>query len=479
MVHLSVATTFTLVTGLTGLISTAGAFSHRHSFFPSRPVEPTDQNLRVSHHQVQFVNVSGFREWELKADITNLLTSEKAVSIAEMVPPMPYHKSRTHELAALIVNPEGLFSPQTVIAGLIAKQQKQQGAGETGPALIDLILKDGHAVFKAIWPVDGEQTITIQFDTARDKVIEVGWFYREVTEREDNDFEHYLGAIVHLDKEGEKVSEAMVHARASVFPPHRRDPKAKENIVAFGHGFEHTMSPKQTLHPHSVTKIQSDPTIAATTANCELLVVHVLPATVFVDPFQLADLAPEIGPSVVFGETDLEKPVGVVSGWGSVVMNKVQPKENERATSRWIWNETGRFSATVDIPMHTRYQPPVAAEDPATHVEAHIPWPIVAWKCPNLREEDKAKKLFYVPPLPLSLLIAPEDSHQELRFLLPDPIPEHYPSSPVLIPVGRLEDLEFVRIATFALAGAGTCIVSLALIKAVYARSNQIKGKQD
>ncbi|KAF9973860.1 hypothetical protein BGZ73_002851 [Actinomortierella ambigua] len=564
MVKLTLAAALTLVAGLPGLASAAAGFHHRHSFFPSRPVEPTDQNLKVSPHLVELVNVKGFREWELKANINDLLTSGKkwsgqSSSCAKSIrvqwfakdapllrPPFTptfvpgFHLALTcfenesewleicpvlselvggfdcqdrtthpsqhqyprvgspvhfdnltplnynHRYLHNTIDPDGLFSPQTIVAGLIAGQQKQQDTGETNPALVDLVLANGRAVLKVIWPVGDqstEQTVKIQLNTEQDEKVEVGWLYRDMAEREDTEFEHYLGAVVHLDKQGEKVSEILVHSRAPVFPPHRRDPKNRENIVAHGHGFEHSMQPKQSLHPHSVTKIRSKPTLDSTTVGCDLLVVHVLPASIFVDPFQLAGLEPEIGPSVVFGETDLEKPVGVVTGWGSIVMNKVQSEQNERATARWIRDEqrVHGFEATVDVPMHTRYQPPVAMDDPATHVEAQVPWPLVAWQCPPSLpvEEQQAKKLFYIPPLPLSLLISPNETRQELRFVLPDPIPRVYPSSPVLIPVGQLKDLEFVRIATFALAGAGTCIVALALIKAVVARNSQTKGKQD
>ncbi|KAF9166754.1 hypothetical protein DFQ26_006967 [Actinomortierella ambigua] len=570
MVQLTVAAALTIVTGLSGLASAAGGFHHRHSFFPSRPVEPTDQNLRVSPHRVELVNVNGFREWELKVNIKDLLTSEKkwpgqngkcpktvrvqwfakdapllrppftptfvpgfhlaltcfenqsewqeiCPILSELVggvdcqdrishpsqdlyprigspvhydnlTPMNYNNRYIHNT----IDPEGFLSSQTVIAGLISGQQKLQGAGETNPALVDFVLENERVVLKVIWPVGvqgKEQTVKIELDTVQDEKVEVGWLYRELLGHEDTEFEYYMGAIVRMDKQGESLNELMVHAQSPVLLPHRRDPKNGDSIITYGHGFEHTMQPKQTLHPHSITKIRSTPTQGDTMSRCDLLVVHVLPASIFVDPFQLADLAPEIGPSVVFGETDLEKPVGVVSGWGSVVMNKVQPEHNDRATARWIRNETraNGFEATIDVPMHTRYQPPVAVDDPATHVEARVPWPLVAWQCPPTSTEEgqgqqkqqQAKKLFYIPPLPLSLLISPDDPRSELRFLLPDPIPQVYPSSPVMVPVGQLKDLAFVRIATFALAGAGTFIVALGLIKAVVARNNQSKGKQD
>ena len=49
--------------------SPAPQLLHRHSFFSNLPVEPSDENLKVAHHQVQVVGLSGFREWEVKGSL--------------------------------------------------------------------------------------------------------------------------------------------------------------------------------------------------------------------------------------------------------------------------------------------------------------------------------------------------------------------------------------------------------------------------
>jgi len=404
--------------------------------------------------------------------------------------------------------PETFRAKSSALESLLSKQ-RQSGSSDT-PALIDIVLDEqSGVVLKVVWPVgnanrnketDAQNTVNIFFDERFDQVVEVGWFYREMTEQAHIVHDHYLGATVTMDAEGEEVREAMIQTQAPVFPPHKRD-LSSGAIRLQGHGYTSTMSPAQTFHPHAVTTIHSNPYIKDTTAGCDLHVLQVLPPGIFVDPFQLEGLAPEIGQAIVFGETDLEKPVGVVEGWGSLVMVKVQP-EDSSATSRWLAGNSssktetgskniqavgaGTFSATVDIPMHMRYQPPVAKDSNATHVKVAVPWPIVAWACPVDSSEDvanlEAKKLFQIPTLPLSLFssfVSKDGSPVDWRFLLPDPIPRHYPEAHVSVPVGRLEDLGIVRAATFVLAAAGTLMVTLALVKAVSSRRSAGSKKQD
>ncbi|KAF9379067.1 protease B nonderepressible form [Podila verticillata] len=548
-------------------VQAEGTLQHRHSFFSSLPVEPTDENFKVDRHQVQVIGLDGFREWEVKGSLEGILSpnviSSKASGSAHVQwfdsrapllrPPFTptfipgfhlaipsegfentwnylcpvldelvggveckdaedalesvsrssvqakdfvalHHHHYLHKTA----NPAGFLSSKSALASLISKQS----GSSSGPALIDLVLQSSTTSprsiqfkLKAIWPVgnsagkDQKNTITVQFDETTDSVTEVGWFYREVTERENQQNDHFLGATVRLDSKGEEVNEALILARSPVFPPHKRD-FSTGNIKFYGHGFSSTMSPPQTFHPHSITTIRSNPYIQKTTEGCDLHVLQVLPAGIFVDTFQLESLAPEIGASTVFGETDLEKPVGVVPGWGSLVMVKVQPEESVK-TSRWIESEnattsekTTTYTSTVDIPMHMRYQPPVAKEDLATHAKVAVPWPIVAWTCPrSVPDEAVGKKLFQISPLPLSLLFRKSASEAdqetvEFRFLLPDPIPKVYPEASVSVPVGRLEDLKVVRTTTFVLAAVGTLSVAWALGKAVAGRTTG-KGKLD
>ncbi|KAG0267935.1 protease B nonderepressible form [Linnemannia exigua] len=560
---------------------------HRHSFFSTLPVEPSDENFRVGRHQVKVIDLTGFREWEVKGSLHGLLqVAGKTTSEGEsqgdvsgkvhvqwfdskaplLRPPFiptyipGFHMAITsddfakawkencpvisdligsvdcreitgegtplerihntlraedltviykHHYLHKTTDPAGFLSSSSAVSSLISQQQ----AGSTpGPALIDLVLHKGEITLKVIWATgtnnndnkDGDKSqqnaIGISFNEKTDKVVEVGWFYREITEQDYSVYDHYLGAIVKMDREGEEVNEAMIQTRSPVFPPHRRD-FSTGNIRAYGHGFNSTMTPSQSFHPHSVTTIRSNPNIQETTAGCDLHVLQVLPAGYFVDPFQLEGLAPEIGESTVFGETDLEKPVGVVAGWGSLVMVKAQPEESVK-TSKWtphnitnidtkgVKTDAVSYTSVVDIPMHMRYQPPIEQGNPATHVTVETPWPIVAWVCPVATTNGEesaalnaaAKKLFHIPALPFSLLF-PRDAKTDretvdFRFILPDPIPKQFPTAQMSVPVGRLDDMNLVRAATFAMAGAGTLAVALALVRTVAGRTSG-KGKQD
>ncbi|GJJ78986.1 GPI mannosyltransferase 1 subunit X [Entomortierella parvispora] len=557
---------------------------HRHSFFSTLPEEPSDDNLKVSRHQVQVLGLNGFREWEMRGSLDSIWKATKKISQIGGVNAMPkgkvhvqwygnqapllrppftptfvpgfhlavtsddykstwnaicpvlkelvggvdcrdatelnYSSSNTdvrgtdliainkHQYIHRTTAPETFRAKSSALEFLLVKQ-RQSGSLHT-PALIDIVLDEqSDVIVKVVWPVgnsnrnkevDAQNAVNVFFDERFDQVVEVGWFYREVTEQAHIVYDHYLGATVTMDAEGEEVREAMIQTRAPVFPPHKRD-LSSGAIRLQGHGYNSTMTPAQTFHPHSVTMIHSNPYIEDTTAGCDLHVLQVLPPGIFVDPFQLEGLAPEIGQSIVFGETDLEKPVGVVEGWGSLVMVKVQP-EDSSATSRWQAQSNssnteteskstqavgaGIFSATVDIPMHMRYQPPVAKDSNATHIDVAVPWPIVAWACPVDSSENlahlEAKKLFQIPALPLTLFsssVSKDGSPVDWRFLLPDPIPRHYPEAHVSVPVGRLEDLGIVRVATFVLAAAGTLMVTLALVKAVSSRRSAGSKKQD
>ncbi|KAG0211163.1 protease B nonderepressible form [Mortierella sp. NVP41] len=566
--------------------STSSLLQHRHSFFSTLPVEPSDENLKVARHQVKVLGLAGFREWEVKGSLQGILQAAgKTASKVEnhgidsgkvhvqwfdnraplLRPPFTptfipgFHLAitsddfektwkdncpmvadligsvdcrepsaegtplervqdtlRAEDLTAIhkhhylhkATDPAGFLSSSSVVSSLISQQQ----AGSTpGPALIDLVLHKGMVTLKVIWPTgshhhnndnkDAKQqqqnVVEISFNEKTDKVVEIGWFYREVTEKEYAVHDHYLGATVRMDNQGETVSEAMIQTRSPVFPPHRRD-FSTGNIRSYGHGFNSTMTPAQTFHPHSVTTIQSNPQIKETTTGCDLHVLQVLPAGYFVDPFQLEGLAPEIGESTVFGETDLEKPVGVVAGWGSLVMVQAQPQDSVK-TSRWTpsnitnidtkgkMTDSVSYTSVVDIPMHMRYQPPIQEGNPATHVAVEAPWPVVAWVCPAVTGDGEAamnavaKKLFHTPALPLSLLFPRDENDREtvdFRFVLPDPIPKHFPTTHVSVPVGRLDDMNLVRTATFAMAAAGTLAVAFALVRTVVGR-NSGKGKQD
>lgn len=46
---------------------------HRHSFFSTLPVEPSDENLKVARHQVKVIGLNGFREWEVRGSLQGMI----------------------------------------------------------------------------------------------------------------------------------------------------------------------------------------------------------------------------------------------------------------------------------------------------------------------------------------------------------------------------------------------------------------------
>lgn len=359
------------------------------------------------------------------------------------------------------VHRSNLVPPDSSV--ILSLLHKQQIPSNRKPALIDLVLQDGSAVLKVIWEMESidsngkETTTTVSFDEKTDKVVEVGWFYRELKEQEYSVYDHYYGAVVKLDAEGEVVGEALIQTRSSVFPGRKLKFSTGE---VHGHGYASTMSSSQTLHPRSITTIRSNPYIDATTGYCDLYVIQLLPPSIFVDPLQLQSLEPDIGRAIVYGEIDLEKPVDGMVGKVSLVMVKVQP-ENSVMTSRWIAEKSTKtitiasdkgesssksssYTSTVVIPMHMQYQSPVSEDDLATHVNVAVLWPIVAWACPTAASSNEepspaVKKLFHIPVLPLSLLFPKEGDKDavDFRFVLPDPIPKRFPEDHVSVPVSR------------------------------------------
>ncbi|KAF9924708.1 hypothetical protein FBU30_005378 [Linnemannia zychae] len=248
---------------------------HLHSFFSALPVEPTDENFKVSRHQVQVIGLTDFREWEVKGSLWNHASRQQdGKTPLERLDDTLREEDLTiihkHRYLHKTTDPKGFLSTSSVVSSLISQQQS---ISTSEPALIDLTLHKGQVSLKVIWAVEGtsdkeQNVIETMFNEMSDSVVEVGQFYREITGQEHSIYDHYLGAMARLDSEGETISEAMILAH----------------------------SPE-------------------TTAGCDLHILQVLPPSYFVDPFQLEGLAPEIGESVVFGETDLEKPLGVVAGW--------------------------------------------------------------------------------------------------------------------------------------------------------------------
>ncbi|CAG8477738.1 25282_t:CDS:2 [Dentiscutata erythropus] len=187
--------------------------------------------------------------------------------------------------------------------------------------------------------------------------------------------------------------------------------------------FNSSIIPAQGFHQSFKTSV----TLPASQPNCEFYILHLFPNSFLVDTYQIDELFSDN--VQVFGETDLENPVGVTSlKWGSVVLAKGHPVE--------LKDDRFEFS----LPFRMRYQPANSEGSQRSHVVASAPWPLIVYACDNGRAP-----LFAPTPLPLSLLFSPTT---EFKYILPPKEFLHrniWPSEAVKIPVGQLDHLKFVE----------------------------------
>ncbi|KAK9476687.1 PIG-X [Lipomyces japonicus] len=159
------------------------------------------------------------------------------------------------------------------------------------------------------------------------------------------------------------------------------------------------------LHPKHVTTIKGDLTpprsdpivfadeeIAGEFANghveyekvdCKLYAYYTLPNFIFVDKYQISDLADAKAGGVnrvvgIWGETDLEIPVWIVDKWGSsMLLELVDPLPPASSGLPQ--------TLELEIPMHSRYEVPGWNQSVVKH---DMPWPNVFWACSGAIESE-------------------------------------------------------------------------------------------
>ncbi|KAG2196816.1 hypothetical protein INT47_002743 [Mucor saturninus] len=201
-----------------------------------------------------------------------------------------------------------------------------------------------------------------------------------------------------------------------------------------------------SLHPKIKTTIQINEK-----KNCHFDIVYVLPASVFVDPYQLQDLAPLIGKATVFGEHDLELPLEKVKEWrGSIV---------------FLRQETTSPVMQVTLPLHLRYQQPSEHLDKQP-ITIQAPW--AGWTCGGGSDS-------LWPPIEHELISSPQvDSSAIFRRLSNDPTPLI-----LSVPIGKVQDATVVTYGTFV----SVVLCTLWIVYAVYLsvrkrRRLEAKGKR-
>src|SRR5947209_1155654 len=94
--------------------------------------------------------------------------------------------------------------------------------------------------------------------------------------------------------------------------------------------YNSSITPSSSFHPIFQTIITTPSEYLQSFSSCRTYVVHVLPESFFVDPYQLNELFPSYGKIQIWGETDLEKPAGINTlKWGSVVQVLVTEDEGD------------------------------------------------------------------------------------------------------------------------------------------------------
>lgn len=200
-----------------------------------------------------------------------------------------------------------------------------------------------------------------------------------------------------------------------------------------------------SFHPKIITYIEFDKEDERPSEDCQLDLVYELPASVFVDPYQLQDLESSIGKATVFGEHDLELPLEKVKEpQGSLVFL--------RQTSS---------SPVVELPIHNRYQRPASDK---IYQSVTIQPPYAGWTCgrapwPVLDHPLLPKTEAYPQFIPL------HTSQQD--------------SLTLFVPVGRVQDRQWVTLGTFCVVVWCTVWIASSIMLSVKKRKRtEAKGKR-
>lgn len=207
-----------------------------------------------------------------------------------------------------------------------------------------------------------------------------------------------------------------------------------------------------SLHPKILTTVDlSSPTVEQENkGDCQLDVVYVLPASVFVDPYQLQDLEKVIGKATIFGEHDLELPLEKVKEpRGSIVFLR-QPK-----------NISNSFQLT--LPIHLRYQQPSLKRD---NQSITIEAPYAGWTCGS----------YDWPPLsyPVLLPLTIRADQDVFTRLSNNPTP-----LTLSVPIGKVQQASIVTLGTFIAVVFGTIWITRSVFISIKKRRRaEAKGKR-
>lgn len=204
---------------------------------------------------------------------------------------------------------------------------------------------------------------------------------------------------------------------------------------------------EHSLHPKILTNVTIDQ--SPEQENCHLDVVYILPASVFVDPYQLQDLEASLGKATIFGEHDLELPLEKV--------------KEPRGSAVFLRRTRSTLNFQLELPLHLRYQQP-SLEKNNQSIVIHAPY--AGWTCGDYK---------YPPLSDLYPVITPsmqdESAFKQLSF---DPAPLM-----LSVPIGKVQDASLVTYGTFG----AVLLCTIWIIRSVFIsigkrRRTEAKGKR-
>jgi PIG-X / PBN1 len=226
-------------------------------------------------------------------------------------------------------------------------------------SVLDFTIPSPHAIsIRVLWPraphPDGWRFDIAPLGDAR---VEVGVFGRGVGGDKDEIAVEGFRAVLGVHDEFEPVVFSF---------PHRDHVLRGERGVT-------VLEPRVGSHPVLRTKLTgvNVPNNTLDGETCELFGLYTLPKEVFVDKYQLEQLAQFKSGGILrvaglWGETDLEDPAYMTPGWGSVLLIEVP-----------------RDAHTVEVPLHFRYLEPVPG---GGYTPVDFVSPEIFWACENTVE---------------------------------------------------------------------------------------------
>ncbi|KAK9365897.1 PIG-X [Lipomyces kononenkoae] len=202
------------------------------------------------------------------------------------------------------------------------------------------------------------------------------------------------------------------------------------------------ISPPRTNTTLLKASEENETKVSEAPSSCGLYGYYILPNFIFVDKYQISDLADAQRGSVkrvvgIWGETDLEIPVWMVDKWGSAMLLELVPPAQSL-----VPGEMQKLD--IEIPMHSRYEVPRWNTTVATH---DMPWPIMFWACNGSVEAEMTTSPFDSNGLGHEYLF---DAGTMFYYLHPNqtisnPVNKTYLVTNLNIPLVPLESYKYVQ----------------------------------